>query len=190
MNSGYETIASSDFGKIDTSAQSSLGVIASTADSRKFRYVKFANAAAINAGVSVYAAPTTVAATVTAVGTAGQKSSNLVAGSKHFVATLGAAVTAGQLNGGFVAVTDATGSYSLRVKSVGAGASAANVAVELDDFVPDGLNLGTATALSFTSNPYVVATATAPEGGVALGTTVNQIAAQTGAGVYAYVKVA
>lgn len=185
MNSGYSTIASSDFGHIDASAQSSLGAISTTDDSRKFRYVKFANAAAINAGVLVYKTTTTVAATVLA----GQAGVNTTAGSKYFVAKLGAAVTAGQLDGGFVAVTAPSGSYSLRVKSVGAGASAANVTVELDDFVPDGLDLSTATALSFTSNPYVVTTSTAGTGAdaVALGTTINQIPAQT-TGVYAYVQ--
>ncbi len=183
MNTGYSTIASSDFGNIDATSQSSVGAISVTDDYRKFRYVKFANTATIAAGALVYAAaPTAVAATVTA-------NQSLAPGARTFKATLGAAVTAGALDGGFVAVTDATGTYSLRVKSVDIGASGASVVVRLHDFIPDGLNLATATALSFTQNPYVATTTTKPANGVALGTTVNQIPAQTaGASVYAYVQ--
>lgn len=189
MNTGYNTIASSDIGKIDPDAQATVGAISSTGDSRLFRYVKFANTSNILAGAKVYSQPTTNDVSITPVGTGGQKAQALVAGSKSFVVKLATKIDQGKFDGGFVHVEASNGDYDLRVKSVAAGIAGANVRVVLEDFIPDGLDLDTATKITFSSNPYVAVVSTPTTGSITLGVAVNAIAGnEPGNSVYAYVR--
>lgn len=143
MQNGPRYLTSTDLNTLTTSAQDQLGALGQTEDGSFFRYVKFGGTSTIKAGLVVTgpAAPAnSTALAITAVGTGGQTTANLQAGSKYLVVTNGStAVTANQFNE--IAInSSADGYYVLRVEgNTAAAATTGYVTLQLADPLPVGI---------------------------------------------------
>lgn len=179
MQTGPRYLTSSDLATYSTSAQDQLGAVGVTEDGRKFRYVKFGGTSTIKAGLLVVgpAAPAnSTALAITAVGTGGQTTANLQAGSRQLVVTNGStSVTANQFDA--VAInSSADGYYVLRVEGNTAGGSGAYITLLLADPLPQGVTQlvpGTDTADLLLSKYDGVAPSTT--GNAPVGVTVNAV---------------
>lgn len=142
MQTGPRYLTSSDLSTFGTTQLDQLGAEGMTEDGRKFRYVKFGGTSTIKAGLLVVgpAAPAnSTGLAITAVGTGGQLTANLQAGSRRLVVTNGATtVTANQFDA--IAInSSADGYYVLRVQGNTAGGSGAYITLDLADPLPQGV---------------------------------------------------
>jgi len=152
MESGARQITSVDLNTFTTTPQEELGTVGLTEDGRTFRYVAFGGTSTIKAGmlcVGPAAPANSTGLAITAVGTGGQASANLVAGSTTLVITNGStAVTANQFQ--FLEiVSSADQVYSLRIAGHNSAGAAGYVTVKLVDALPQGMTTlipGTDTA--------------------------------------------
>jgi hypothetical protein len=142
MQNGPRYLTSTDLNTFTTAQADQIGAEGITEDGSKFRYVKFGGTSTIKAGLLVVgsAAPAnSTGLAITAVGTGGQVTANLQAGSKALVVTNGAtAVTANQFNE-VVINSAADGYYTLRVEGNTAAAGAGYVTLQLADPLPQGV---------------------------------------------------
>jgi len=142
MESGARQITSVDLNTFTTTPQEELGTVGLTEDGRTFRYVAFGGTSTIKAGmlcVGPAAPANSTGLAITAVGTGGQASANLVAGSTTLVITNGStAVTANQFQ--FLEiVSSADQVYSLRIAGHTSAAGAGYITVKLVDPLPQGI---------------------------------------------------
>lgn len=152
MESGARQITAVDLNTFTTTPMEDLGTVGMTADGRIFRYVAFGGTSTIKAGmlcVGPAAPANSTGLAITAVGTGGQASSNLVAGSTTLVITNGAtAVTANQFQ--FLEiVSSADQVYSLKIAGHNSAGASGYVTVKLEDPLPQGITTlipGTDTA--------------------------------------------
>jgi len=139
MENGVRQLTEQDLSVLSTTKQVEYGAVGMTEDGRRFRYVSFGGTSTIAPGL-VVVAPTitnTTAGyqglTITAVGTGGQVTANLAAGSTQIVLTNsgGTAVTADQFAEGYLdiivggAASD-TGHYTYRVRGNQAAAASSS----------------------------------------------------------------
>jgi hypothetical protein len=180
MQNGPRYLTSSDLDTFDTTKQDEFGALGQTEDGRYFRYVKFGGTSTIKAGllcVGPAAPANSTALAVTAVGTSGQVTANLQAGSRQLVVTNGAtAVTANQFQ--YLVVNSAAdGIYTLRVAgNTAAAANTGYVTVLLADPLPQGVTQlipGTDTVDLVLSEYNGVAPSTT--GNAPVGVTVNAV---------------
>lgn len=141
MQNGPRYLTSTDLNTLTASAQDQLGAEGITEDGSKFRYVKFGGTSTIKSGLVVTgpAAPAnSTALAITAVGTGGQTSANLLAGSRQLVVTNSStAVTANQFQE-LVINSSADGYYVLRVEGNTAAGASGYVTLLLADPIPQG----------------------------------------------------
>lgn len=180
MQTGPRYLTSSDLETFSTTAQDQLGAQGVTEDGRKFRYVKFGGTSTVKAGLLMVgpAAPAnSTGLAITAVGTGGQTTANLQAGSRQLVVTNGAtAVTQDQFQA-VVINSSADGYYTLRVEgNTAAAANTGYVTLLLADPLPQGITQlvpGTDTADLVLSKYNGVAASTT--GNAPVGVTVNAV---------------
>lgn len=179
MQNGPRYLTSTDLNTFTTAQADQLGALGQTEDGRKFSYVKFGGTSTVKAGLLVVgpAAPAnSTALAITAVGTGGQVTANLQAGSKQLVVTNGAtSVTANQFDA--IAInSSADGYYVLRVEGNTAAGNGGYVTLQLADPLPQGVTQlvpGTDTAdLLLSKYNGVVASTT---GNAPVGVTVNAV---------------
>lgn len=136
METGIRTLTEQDLGTLSTTKQVQYGALGATEDGRQFRYASFGGTTTIAPGLLVVAPVVTVSTTgwqgltVTAVGTGGQVTANLAAGSTTVVLsnTGGTAVTADQFAEGELqlvvgGIASDAGSYSYRIRGNTAAAA-------------------------------------------------------------------
>lgn len=143
MESGYRILTSTDLNQLDTVQDDQLGSKGITADGRTFSYVKFGGTSTIKAGLLVVgpvAPANSTGLVITAVGTGGQTTANLQAGSKQIVVTNGAtAVTSNQFST-LEIISVADGLYSVRVDGNTADAVGnATITLQLKDPLPQAM---------------------------------------------------
>lgn len=179
MQTGPRYLTSSDLETFSTTAQDQLGAQGVTEDGRRFRYVKFAGTSTVKAGLLMVgpAAPAnSTALAITAVGTGGQTTANLQAGSRQLVVTNGStSVTQDQFQE-VVINSAADGYYALRVEGNTAAGNGGYVTLLLADPIPQGatqLIPGTDTADLVLSKYNGVAASTT--GNAPVGVTVNAV---------------
>jgi len=141
MESGARQLTSVDLNTFTTTQQEDFGTVGMTKDGRVFRYVKFGGTSSISAGLVCTgpAAPAnSTGLVITAVGTGGQTSANLLAGSKTLVVTNGStSVTANQFQ--FLEIVSAADlTYSLRINGHTSAGNAGFVTISLADPIPQG----------------------------------------------------
>lgn len=152
MESGARQITAVDLNTFDVTPQEDLGTMGLTKDGRVFRYVKFGGTSTIKAGmlcVGPAAASNSTGLAITAVGTGGQASSNLVVGSTTLVITNGStSVTANQFQ--YLEIVSAADQvYSLRIAGHNSAGNGGYITVKLADPLPQGMTTlipGTDTA--------------------------------------------
>jgi hypothetical protein len=180
MESGFRVLTSSDLDTFGTTATDQLGALGMTADGRYYRYVKFGGTSAIAAGVLTVgpAAPAnSTGLVITAVGTGGQTTANLQAGSRTLVLTNSStAVTQDQFN--YVFITSvADGAYMLKLDGNSAAAATTGyITLNLKDPLPQGITQlipGTDTAAVLLSRYNGVAPSLT--GNSPVGVTINAI---------------
>lgn len=180
MESGFRILTSTDLDTFTTSAADQLGALGMTSDGRYFRYVKFGGTSSIAPGLLLQgpAAPSnSTGLAITAVGTGGQTTANLQAGSRQLVVTNGStAVTADQFN--YVSIiSSADGLYVLKLDgNTAAAATTGYVTLQLKDPLPQNITQlvpGTDTAsLLYSKYNGCIPTLT---GNAPVGVTVNVI---------------
>lgn len=143
METGYRVLTSTDLNTLDTTKDDQYGALGVTSDGRQFRYVKFGGTSTIQPGfllVGPAAPANSTALAITAVGTGGQVTANLQAGSRTLVITNGStAVTQDQFQYIEINVGGAssTASYSLRLEgNTLAAASTGYITCYLADPLP------------------------------------------------------
>lgn len=179
METGPRQLTSSDLNTFGAVQLENLGAVGITADGRTFRYVKFGGTATISAGllcVGPAAPANSTGLAITAVGTGGQATANLQAGSRQLVITNGAtAVTTDQFQ--FLELVTATDlCYSLRISGHTAAGNGGTIVVSLKDPLPQGLTQlvpGTDTA-NLSLSPFN-GCAPSTTGNVPIGVTTNPI---------------
>lgn len=142
METGIRTLTSADLNTFTTTKLESFGAVGVTEDGRVFRYVKFGGTSSISAGllcVGPAAPANSTGLAITAVGTSGQTTANLQAGSQTIVITNGAtAVTADQFQ--FLEIVSAADlTYSLRIAGHTSAGNAGKITVRLRDPLPQGI---------------------------------------------------
>lgn len=142
MQNGPRYLTSSDLNTLTTSQQDEYGALGQTEDGSFFRYVKFGGTSTIKAGLLVVgpAAPSnSTALAVTAVGTGGQTTANLQAGSRALVVTNGStSVTLNQFQE--IAInSSADGYYLLRIEGNTAAGNGGFITLQLADPLPVGI---------------------------------------------------
>lgn len=143
METGFRVLTSSDLDTFTTTAQDQLGALGMTSDGRYFRYVKFGGTSSIAPGLVMQgpAAPAnSTGLVITAVGTGGQTTSNLQAGSRQLVLTNGStAVTMDQFN--YISIiSSADGLYVLKAEgNTAAAATTGFITIQLKDPLPQNI---------------------------------------------------
>lgn len=142
METGPRQLTSSDLNTFSTTNLENLGAVGITSDGRTFRYVKFGGTSSISAGllcVGPAAPANSTGLAITAVGTGGQATANLQAGSTTLVVTNGStSVTADQFQ--FLEIVSAADlTYSLRIRGHTAAGNAGTITINLRDPLPQGL---------------------------------------------------
>lgn len=139
MQNGPRYLTSSDLNTLSTVQLDELGAVGQTEDGSHYAYVKFGGTSTINAGLVVTgpAAPAnSTSLAVTAVGTGGQTTANLRAGSKQLVVTNGStSVTANQFNE-VVINSSSDGYYTLRLEGNTAAGNGGYITLQLADPLP------------------------------------------------------
>jgi hypothetical protein len=142
MESGARQLTSTDLNVFTLTQQEDLGTVGMTKDGRVFRYVAFGGTSTIKAGLLCVgpAAPSnSTGLAITAVGTGGQVTGNLQAGSKTLVITNGStSVTANQFQH-LEIVSAADLLYSLRINGHTAAGNGGTITVSLADPLPQGI---------------------------------------------------
>lgn len=192
MESGVRQLTSTDLNQFTTTKLEDFGAVGMTKDGRTFRYVLFGGTSTIKAGLLCVgpAAPSnSTGLAITAVGTGGQASGNLVAGSNTLVITNGAtAVTQDQFQ--FLEiVSSADLTYSLRIKGHTAAGASGYVVVTLADPLPQGITTlvpGTDTANLVLSQYNGVQPSTT--GNAPAGVTTNVVPNSASAAYYGWVQ--
>lgn len=179
METGFRILTSSDLDTFTTSAQDQLGALGITADGRYFRYVKFGGTSTITPGLILQgpAAPAnSTGLAITAVGTGGQVTANLQAGSRTLVVTNGStSVTQDQFNSLSI-ISSADGLYVLKLDGNTAAGNAGYITLQLKDPLPQNITQlvpGTDTASLILSRYNGCAASTT--GNAPVGVTVNSI---------------
>ncbi len=174
METGPVFLTEEDLNTFSTTKETQYGRVGVTEDGRQFRYVKFGGTASINPGLLLVgpAAPAnSTALAITAVGTGGQTTANLQAGSRQLVITNGVTtVTTDQFNYVELMVGGTLPLYSLRLAGNTGGTSGQYITCLLADPLPQGITQlvpGTDTAnlvLSKFNGPTASTTGNAPVG--------------------------
>jgi hypothetical protein len=180
METGVRYLTSSDLNTYGPTKLEQLGALGSTEDGRLYRYVKFGGTSTINPGLVLQgpAAPAnSTALAITAVGTGGQVTSNLQAGSQKLVVTNGVtSVTQDQFNFVEIMVGGTLPLYSLRLAGNTLAGNGGYITLNLKEPLPQNttqLVPGTDTVnlvLSKYNGPTASTTGNAP-----VGVTVNVI---------------
>jgi len=179
MQNGPRYLTSTDLNTFTAAQADELGALGQTEDGRRFSYVKFAGTATVKAGLLIVgpAAPAnSTALAITAVGTGGQLTANLQAGSKQLVVTNGATVVTANEFDAIAINSSADGYYVLRVEGNSAAAASGYVTLQLADPLPQGVTQlvpGTDTADLLLSKYNGVAASTT--GNAPVGVTVNAV---------------
>lgn len=142
METGIRQLTSSDLNTFTTTAQDQYGALGVTSDGRYFRYVAFGGTSSINPGLLVVgpAAPAnSTSLAITAVGTGGQTTANLQAGSTQLVVTNGStAVTANQFQY-LEIIVSAGGVYNILLNGSTAAGNGGYITLSLDDPLPQNM---------------------------------------------------
>lgn len=180
MESGVRQLTYLDLNQFTTTKQEQFGAIGMTSDGRTYRYVGFGGTSTINPGLLLVgpAAPAnSTALAITAVGTGGQVTANLSAGSKTLVITNGAtAVTQNQFQFVEIMVGGTLPLYSLKLNGNTPAAASGYITLSLKEPLPQNITTlvpGTDTVnlvLSKFNGPTASTTGNAP-----VGVTVNVI---------------
>lgn len=192
MESGARQITAVDLNTFDVNQNEDLGTVGVTKDGRVFRYVKFGGTSTIKAGLLCVgpAAPSnSTGLAITAVGTGGQASANLVAGSQTLVITNGStSVTANQFQ--FLEiVSSADLTYSLRIAGHNSAGNGGYITLRLADPLPQGITTlipGTDTANLVLSHYNGVAPSTT--GNAPAGVTTNVVPNTASVTYYGWVQ--
>lgn len=135
MENGVRQLTEQDLSVLSTTKQVEYGAVGMTEDGRRFRYVSFGGTSTIAPGLVVTAPVITNSTTgyqgltITAVGTGGQVTANLAAGSTQIVLTNGStAITADQFAEGTLDIivggaSSDTGNYTYRIRGNTAAAA-------------------------------------------------------------------
>ena len=133
MQDGPRYLTETDLQTLTTSKQTQYGAIGVTADGREFRYVAFGGTTTVQPGLLLQAAVTKANAqglAITAVGTGGQVTANLLAGSTTLVITNSStAVTQDEFAEGYLEISQTSGtnegpvSYKIKGNSAAAATS-------------------------------------------------------------------
>lgn len=142
MESGARQLTSVDLNTFTTTQQEDFGTVGVTKDGRVFRYGLFGGTSTIKPGllcVGPAAPANSTGLAITAVGTGGQLTANLQAGSKTLVITNGATVvTANQFQ--FLDIVSAADqTYSLRINGHTPAAASGFITVSLADPLPQNI---------------------------------------------------
>lgn len=180
MESGVRILTAEDLKDLTPAKQETFGAVGMSADGRRYRYAGFGGTSTINAGLLVVAAAKTTNSNnlaITAVGTGGQVSANLLTNSRTLVVTNGAtSVTQDQFADGYVEVLWSGGAFAVRINGNTAAGNGGFITLSLQDPLLNNAALvpGTDT-VNLTANPYAAVipslTQSAP-----LGVTVVQVA--------------
>lgn len=143
MESGVRQLTYLDLNTFGTTKIEQYGAVGVTEDGKEFKYVKFGGTSTINPGLLMVgpAAPAnSTGLAITAVGTGGQVTTNLVAGSQTLVLTNGStAITQDEFQTIELIISGA-GLYSLRLNGhSAAAASTGYITCQLRDPLPQGL---------------------------------------------------
>lgn len=185
MESGVRQLTETDLSTLTSTKQTQYGALGQTEDGRLFRYVSFGGTSTV-APSNLLVAPAVTTGyqglAITAVGTGGQTTANLLATSVQLVLTNGATtITADQFAEGYLEVIQTSGSNNgpqvYRVKGNTAAGASATFTVYLVSAEPlrnaSTLVAGTDTA-NLEVSPYngVVTSSTAA---TAIGVNINQV---------------
>ena len=181
METGPVFLTEEDLNTFSTTKEIQFGRVGVTEDGRQFRYVKFGGTSSINPGLLLVgpAAPAnSTALAITAVGTGGQTTANLQAGSRQLVVTNGStAVTQDEFQYLEIMVGGTLPLYSLKLDgNTAAAASTGYVTCMLRDPLPQNITQlvpGTDTVnlvVSKYNGPTASTTGNAP-----VGVTVNVV---------------
>jgi hypothetical protein len=181
METGPVFLTEEDLNTFSTTREIQFGRVGVTEDGRQFRYVKFGGTSSINPGLLLVgpAAPAnSTALAITAVGTGGQTTANLQAGSRQLVVTNGStAVTQDEFQYLEIMVGGTLPLYSLKLDgNTAAAASTGYVTCMLRDPLPQNITQlvpGTDTVnlvVSKYNGPTASTTGNAP-----VGVTVNVV---------------
>ena len=199
MQNGPRYLTEQDLQDVSTTKQVEYGAMGITEDGRRFRYVAFGGTTTIVPGVLLQAAvakSNSSGLAITAVGTSGQTTANLLAGSKTLVVTNSStAVTQDEFAEGFLEVVQTSGSNNgpIRYRIEGNTAAAATtgyITVFLAEPLRNASTLvaGTDTVNLWTSpfnGAIITTTVNAP-----IGVTVNQVVNTASVTNYGWVQVA
>lgn len=183
MQDGPRFLTETDLQTLTTTKQTQFGAVGVTEDGRQFRYVSFGGTSTVAPGLlmqAAVAASNSQGLAIPAVGTGGQATANLAAGSNLLVVTNGStAVTQDEFAEGFLEVLQTSGSnngpISYRVKGNSAAtASTGYIQVYLAEPLRNASALVAGTdTVNLWASPFsgVVATTTV---NVPIGVTVTQ----------------
>lgn len=180
-----------NLGTLTSGPLQGLGSVVSLPGGRKYKYVQFANSAAIPAGTEVYSVVSSVTGLAITTVANGQKATNLVAPSQELLVVSTGAVTADEYAGGYAKITSGTDEYSVRIAHNTGTATAGNFTLVFEDSLENTVALvpGTDTVELLTS-PDIASTSTAT-GNIPVGYTVNSLPAlTTGNVLYGWTQVA
>jgi hypothetical protein len=179
MESGFRQLTTQDITTLSTTKQEQFGAMGATPDGRIFRYAGFGGTSTIAPSQLLVAKAYTAnyyGLAITAVGTGGQTTGNLLAGSTQLVLTNGAtAITQDQFAEGYLEVIQTSGTnegpvlYKIKGNTA-AAATTGYVTVFLNQDEPlrnaETLVAGTDTA-SLNPSPYAAVAPSATAGQVA-----------------------
>jgi len=179
METGIRVLTATDINTVTPTKQDTLGAVGATADGRRFRYVGFAGTSTVNAGLVLVSAAKTAnsnALAVTAVGTGGQTTANLAAGSTTLVVTNGVtSVTQDQFADGFVEVLWSGGDFCVRINGNTAAGSGGYITLSLaTPLQANAALVAGVDTVNLTASPYAAATSTTTKS-APLGVTVVQV---------------
>ena len=160
MQDGPRYLTESDLNTISLTKDTQYGALGQTADGRFYRYASFSGTSTVNPGLLMVAAAAPANSTglaITAVGTGGQLTSNLQAGSTQLVITNGATAVTQDEFGFLEIIVSAGGSYKLKLRgNTAAAANTGYITVYLQEPLPANttqLIPGTDT-VNLRVNPY------------------------------------
>lgn len=196
MDTGIRTLAEQDINTVSTTKQTQYGAVGVTADGRRYRYCGFGGTSTIGPGLVVVASTTTAAfqgLAITAVGTGGQVTGNLAAGSTQLILTNGStSVTQDQFAEGYLELlvggASGSGSYSVKIRGNSAAGNAGYITVYLAEALRNTTALVPGTDTANLNTSVYSAVNTSSTAAVPVGVTVMPVPNTSSVSYYGWVQ--